>query len=100
MPCPFSPGPAPRAGGAPSHSLGTCVFTPGLITLSTVKPPTDIYPAATPPPHPPPPPLPTPPSPTHRPSATPRHITPSVPLLHRPNQTVRRGCDIHAVPAT
>jgi len=32
------------ADGARSHSFGTRVVAPGLITLPTVKPPTDIYP--------------------------------------------------------
>src|SRR6266571_542139 len=54
--CPFSPAPAcpapacpapasgPRAGGAPPHPPGTRVITSGMITLTTVKPPSDISP--------------------------------------------------------
>src|SRR6266567_1932946 len=50
-----SPGPASssrasgsRANDAPPHPFGARVMTPGLITLTKVKPPTDIFSAATP----------------------------------------------------
>ena len=59
--CPFGRGWVCRAEGAPWPSFGICVVTPGLITLPTVKPPTDIYPLPRRPPAAPPPP--SPPSP-------------------------------------
>src|SRR6266571_2994544 len=45
-PAPACPAPAsgPRAGGAPPHPPGTRVITSGMITLTTVKPPSDISP--------------------------------------------------------